>query len=346
MLNDITVSVIIPSFDRRDSLRVALHSLNRQTYPPSQYEVIVVDDGSHDGTAQMLRSLKTGLRYRLVVLRSSRSGPGHARNLAIAAAHGEILLFTDSDCIPDPSWISFLSKAAGTTNSAAGGRIEVTDEATWVARMVNYVLNCWLGGFGMRWRAFGFVPGYRLRTMNAAVLRTAAESVGGFQCSAGCYGEDTELGEALERQGYVLHHCDAAVVVHQEDRTPLDYCGEALAKGMALARLVRRRSIRLRGIYVGPVALVGLLAVSSVNLIGQGELAEWQVVPMLAYTVVVQAYGIKAVRKLGSVVPLFLLPIVACALHVSYGLGVLLGFAGLGPPAKGVRAPSLKRFEP
>jgi hypothetical protein len=84
-------SVIIPTYNRADLLREALDSLFAQTF--TDYEVIVVDDGSTDDTANFLSTL--GDRVR--VFRQKNQGPGAARNLGIANARGEFVAFLDSD---------------------------------------------------------------------------------------------------------------------------------------------------------------------------------------------------------------------------------------------------------
>src|SRR4051794_5139151 len=84
-------SVIIPTYNRLQLLKEALDSVWRQTF--TDYEVIVVDDGSTDGTRDYLESLGDKLRFFV----QPRRGPGAARNLAAQHANGEYLAFLDSD---------------------------------------------------------------------------------------------------------------------------------------------------------------------------------------------------------------------------------------------------------
>jgi GT2 family glycosyltransferase len=84
-------SVVIPTYNRREMLRDALASIWSQTF--SDYEVIVVDDGSTDGTQESLISQNAPFRF----LTQSQRGPGAARNLGIREAQGEYLAFLDSD---------------------------------------------------------------------------------------------------------------------------------------------------------------------------------------------------------------------------------------------------------
>lgn len=94
MTHLLTVSVVIPSYHRRDAVSRALWSVFAQTHRPT--EIIVVDDGSHDGTVEMLRSMRSPIP--LVVLAHERNrGGSAARNTGIAAARGDWIAFLDSD---------------------------------------------------------------------------------------------------------------------------------------------------------------------------------------------------------------------------------------------------------
>jgi GT2 family glycosyltransferase len=94
------VSVIVPTHNRRDSVRRTLHALAAQTMSPGRFEVIVVADGCEDDTVRVLRGLP--LPYRLMVLEQPASGQGKARNLGAAQATGALLVFLDDDIEPFP----------------------------------------------------------------------------------------------------------------------------------------------------------------------------------------------------------------------------------------------------
>ena len=85
------VSVIIPAFNRAHSVRASIDSVLLQTHRP--LEVIVVDDGSTDGTAEVL----AGYGKRILALHQANAGPSSARNTGVAHAKGEIIAFLDSD---------------------------------------------------------------------------------------------------------------------------------------------------------------------------------------------------------------------------------------------------------
>ncbi|MGE5234609.1 MAG: glycosyltransferase family 2 protein [Acidobacteriota bacterium] len=95
-------SIVIPTHDRLDVLQEVLAALGAQEGSVS-FEVVVVDDGSSDGTAEFLEHLRPAFPLR--VLRQPNQGPAAARNAGVAAARGEWVAFLGDDTVPDPGWI-------------------------------------------------------------------------------------------------------------------------------------------------------------------------------------------------------------------------------------------------
>ncbi|MBA4536919.1 glycosyltransferase family 2 protein [Bacillus aquiflavi] len=99
------VSVILSSYNAKERLFLALSSYHDQDYPKEHFEVIVVDDGSTDETYKMIRTLN--VHYHLKYIRHVKNlGRACARNSGIKAASGEIIIFSDSDMIAEPTFIS------------------------------------------------------------------------------------------------------------------------------------------------------------------------------------------------------------------------------------------------
>ena len=98
------VSVIIPTLNRKELLDNCLKSLYRMNYPTSNFEVLVVDGGSTDGTIQMLNNDFPDVRF-IIEKSKGRSG---ARNIGWKKAKGQIVAYTDDDCVVDENWLKIL----------------------------------------------------------------------------------------------------------------------------------------------------------------------------------------------------------------------------------------------
>jgi glycosyltransferase involved in cell wall biosynthesis len=101
----IAVSVVIATRDRAARLRAQLESLREQTIGTDRFEVIVADDGSRDETPAVLADEAEAGILNLRTTRLEGAGPTAARNAALELASGELIAFTDDDCVTDPRWL-------------------------------------------------------------------------------------------------------------------------------------------------------------------------------------------------------------------------------------------------
>jgi glycosyltransferase involved in cell wall biosynthesis len=99
------VSVIISTYNNESTIDATLRSLERQTADRGLYEVIVVDDGSQDGTKSVIHGHIADAKMALFYAYQPNAGVGIARNHGVGISVGKYLAFTDADCICDPDWI-------------------------------------------------------------------------------------------------------------------------------------------------------------------------------------------------------------------------------------------------
>ncbi len=128
----ISISLIIPTYNRAASLKRALESASYLDYPPDRYEIIVVDNGSTDSTPAVVKEARqNNPTNRLVYVREERLGLHNARHAGVWAARGDILLFTDDDATFDPGWLSAYAEAFDShpDMAAAGGPVRAAWEA-------------------------------------------------------------------------------------------------------------------------------------------------------------------------------------------------------------------------
>jgi glycosyltransferase involved in cell wall biosynthesis len=199
------VSVVVPAHRAAATLPACLRSLTNQQCSVT-YEVIVVDDGSDDGTSE------SALRFDVRVLRSSRQGPAAARNLGASRARGRILLFTDADCQPRFDWIEEMLKPLADPDVAAVKGAYRSFQKELVARFVQLDREQRY----RRTRGYPYVDS--LFTNAAAIRRPVFEDVGGFDTALKVH-EDTDLSFRLRRRGHHIRFNPHAIVYHHHPTT-------------------------------------------------------------------------------------------------------------------------------
>ncbi len=105
------ISVVIPTHNRKSLLLETLRSFQNQLYDKNRFELVVVDDGSTDGTCEEVKAILSRFDYPLKMAGQDKKGPASARNLGVSLARGDVIAFTDDDCLPDPAWLREIAKA-------------------------------------------------------------------------------------------------------------------------------------------------------------------------------------------------------------------------------------------
>jgi len=204
-MNKPFVSIIIPVFNDAERLDICLRALDRQTWPRDSYEVIVVDNGSDEEIGPITS------RYALTKCAyEERKGSYAARNKGIGLARGDIIGFTDSDCIPEQDWIE---KGVATLQSTphcglVAGRVELFYRDP--ERLTAVELYERVRGFPQE----EYVEKYRFgATANVFTFRTVLECVGNFDPDLRS-GGDREWGNRVSASGYQLAFGEDAVISH------------------------------------------------------------------------------------------------------------------------------------
>ncbi len=226
-----TVSVVIPTHNRKETLRRCLQGVLAQTYPAA--EVIVVDDGSTDGTEALVRTAFPTVRYtRLPTPR----GPARARNRGIALARGDIVAFTDDDCVPPPEWLAHLVEGfhAYPEAAAVGGLQKPPDDVlrTHLLARYEWFLTRQVYGLGEGPVVGRPAPG---GTNNLAVRRSVLLEIGGFdERFPVAAGEDADLLRRIAARGYPTVILPISVTHLQTYRWP-DFLRQQVRRGIGAA---------------------------------------------------------------------------------------------------------------
>ena len=234
------VSVIIATRNRRDTLRGTLESLSRQTLAPS--EIIVVDDGSSDGTGAVVTRDFPDIVY---LRREQPGGPAAARNIGVRASRSALIAFTDDDCTPPPGWLeSHLAYYVDPTVGAVGGpQVPPVPNFYDQVDFVRYADRFYSGV-----RRVDQLSGWEgLATSNMSVRRAIFDEVGYFDESFRT-GADPEFTRRLVRDGgYSLIVDPALAVAHMKSHTLRSYLRTHFHRGCGAVLLdIREGSLTLR----------------------------------------------------------------------------------------------------
>ena len=239
------VSVVIPTYNRRPILEKCLLALEQQQACPliDRYEVVVVDDGSTDGTPDWLRQNATRFPH-VRLIEQSHGGPAEGRNRGVDHAQGDVIVFIDSDLVVTDSFLSCHAGSLVSSWAERGDRLCFTYGA--VVNTANFEQPT-AERHKLRdlsWTYFA--------TGNVAIDKEVLQRAGLFDTGFRLYGwEDLELGERLRRMGVKLIKCPAAVGYHWHPALTLDQIprliqveGERARMGLVFFRKHPTRRVR------------------------------------------------------------------------------------------------------
>lgn len=198
-------SIIVPVYNNPADLRNCIESLKAMDYPARDYEIIVVDNNSTDGTAAVATELG------VTCLSETRFQSSYAaRNTGIKAARGTFIAFTDSDCVADKGWLKAID--AVSDDEAAGcfaGEILSVEPTTTVERFSDKI--------GLL-RQKGPLSGWHFKpyaqTANAVYRKSVFDQIGLFDPTTKSGGDAAIAWRMLDKTGYTIRFVPEAIVYH------------------------------------------------------------------------------------------------------------------------------------
>ena len=240
------VSVVIPTYNRRPILEKCLLALEQQQTsgtPVERYEVVVVDDGSTDGTPTWLRQ-NTERFAHVRLIEQVHGGPAEGRNRGVEHARGDVIVFIDSDLVVTPVFLAKHAEALQLSWSRTGDRLCFTYGAVINTANFEEPTKERHKLRDLSWAYFA--------TGNVAIDRSILQRSGLFDTGFRLYGwEDLELGERLRRMKVRLIKCPDAVGYHWHPALSLDQIprlieveGERARMGLLFYRKHPTRRVR------------------------------------------------------------------------------------------------------
>lgn len=217
-LGKLNVSIVIPAYNAQNTIASALEGCLTQKYA-HPYETILVDDGSTDSTGERVKT------YPVKYIFQENSGPAKARNTGWKAAIGEVICFTDSDCIPHFNWVSTLLDGFESNDIAAvAGSYDIVNGESFLAQCIHQEIKWRHAHFKKTIRAFG--------SYNVAIRKDILEQTGGFNESYRISsGEDNDLSYKILKAGYKIVFRGDALVAHHHTEKWWNYLKEQYRHG-------------------------------------------------------------------------------------------------------------------
>ena len=127
------ISVVVPMYNSEKTIVNTIKALLKQNYPKNKYEIILVDDGSTDKTVEVAS------KFPVKIIKLKHKGPAHARNVGVKKSKGNIVLFTDADCIPDKNWIkNMVNPFKNEEVAGVSGTYKTLNKDNLLARFIGY----------------------------------------------------------------------------------------------------------------------------------------------------------------------------------------------------------------
>lgn len=235
-------SVVVCTYNGSATIRDTLEGLKRLKYP--NFEVIVVNDGSKDNTAQIVKE------YPVNLITTTNKGLSSARNTGMYKAKGEIIAYIDDDAYPDEHWLHYLASSyLNSTHAAIGGPNIIPPEDGFIATCVANAPGGPVHVLSTDEIA-EHVPG-----CNLSVRKDVLIKIGGFDPVYRAAGDDVDICWRIQEAGHTIGFHPSALVWHHRRNSIKDYWKQQKGYGKAEALLETKWPEKYNGF--GHVAWAG-----------------------------------------------------------------------------------------
>lgn len=323
----IKVSLIIPTHNRREELKKLLISLGRQIFQKENFEIIVVDDGSTDGTESLMKEITSQFEGNLnYVFIPKQANSAAVRNIGAQKAGGEILIFIDSDCITHSGWLRNIVKMFDNQKIGCVGGSELAYPVeSLFGKCCSFSVTSPFTTGGIRGKRGVKLGKYYPRSFNMAIPVKVFRELNGFNENFK-HSHDIEIGCRIKEQGYDLVYAPDAIVYHRRPDTITNNFKQLFRMASFRIAVSIVHKVVLEPIYFLPstVLIAGLiLSIGSFFSETSVSLTKWFYLGILSYLLLI---GFIAAFKLKDLRAFFLAPFLFVIHQTAYATGFLYGF--------------------
>ena len=318
-------SVIVASFNRIDEINDLLASFESLRADQIKYELIIVDDGSTDGTRDFLEKYIQKSRLPLKFACQENKGPGAARNTGMATARGDFFIFIDSDCSVPAHWLEQIDQVLNDEQADAyGGPDTYRDDFPALLKAINYTMTSFITTGGLRGRKGKKLAKFYPRSFNMGISRKLWEKIGGFGSLR--HGQDIEFSNRILSSNAKVSFIQEAYVYHKRRTNIRRFYRQVYNWGVARINLYRIDPRMLEPLHIVP-AMATLFAVLIIVLALFFDFFLKFLIAGLALALIIQiGLSIDAMRIYREIKPALLLPVIMPAQIFGYGLGFINNF--------------------
>ncbi len=229
------VSIVIPGHNCAKTIQDTLRACTNQNYSKDLLEVVFVDDGSSDDTGEIVK------KFPVKYFWQNQGGPAKARNRGWKEAGGDIIFFTDSDCIPDKNWVPLLLNNFDIENiGAVGGSYGISNFNNILASCIHAEIMYRHKNMPRDTKALG--------SYSLAIPRKILEELGGFnEAYSTSSAEDNDLSYRLFEKGYKLFFEPGTLVYHRHPEKLMPYLRHQFRHGFWRMKLYREHPAMAKG---------------------------------------------------------------------------------------------------
>ena len=316
------ISIITPTFNRAHELKYLLESLENQKIDHNIFELIISDDGSTDGTRELIKDWEIKSSFSIKYIRQKNQGPGPARNHGLENSVGELIVFIDSDCEAHPDWLKIIMENYKKDSfDACGGPDSSKDDFTVLQKSIDFSMTSFLTTGGMRGHSENMIAEFYPRTHNMAIKKVLYDRIGGFGLLR--HGQDIEFSNRIKKSGARIKFIKDAIVYHRRRTSLKQFYKQVYNWGVARINLFLIDKKMLEPVHFFP-SLAVLISLSVLFILIYIKINLWKIISIYFTPLILVAILGSVTKKEIRVFP-FLLIVIPIQV-IGYGLGFLKAF--------------------
>lgn len=251
-MNTPKYSLIIPTYNRLNEIKELIESLKCLQVDTILFELIIVDDGSTDGTEEYIKQLAT--HFHIQYIKQANKGPGQARNNGMDIATGEYFIFIDSDCLlPENYFLELESYLNDKDLDAFGGPDTYHPSFSPLLKAINYSMTSFLGTGGTR-GSENSVTKFYPRSFNMGINKKVYHKIGGFSNLR--HGQDMDYSARIYDAGFNVGFIHKAFVYHKRRTSMWRFFKQIHNWGVTRINLAAMHPDMLKPIHFAPAFIV------------------------------------------------------------------------------------------